>query len=109
MKILVSWLREFVGVTASPEELGRTLSMRGFELASIEPVEKRGTAPFSEAQSKKGPYPFSDAVLDFEITANRPDALCVLGLAREAATAYSLPLRQLAQGAGPLSLKALPE
>jgi phenylalanyl-tRNA synthetase beta chain len=76
MKILLSWLREFVDVTAPPAELGHTLSMRGFELASIE--EAPGT---------------SDAVLDFEITANRPDCLSVLGLARETATAYALPLR----------------
>ena len=82
MKIPVSWLRDFVDVTVSPEELGQTLSMRGFELASI---EKDGT----------------DAVLDFEITANRPDCLSVLGLAREAATAFSLPLRLSA--AGPVS------
>ena len=75
MKVVYSWLREFVDVTAPPEELGQTLSMRGFELASIE----RST--------------IDDAVLDFEITANRPDALSVIGLAREAATAYSLPLR----------------
>jgi phenylalanyl-tRNA synthetase beta chain len=73
VKIVVSWLCDFVEVPAPPEELGRRLSMVGFELAS---VEKRT----------------GDAVLDFEITANRPDALSVLGLAREAATAYSLPL-----------------
>ncbi len=37
MKIaLISWLRDFVDVTVSPEELGETLTMRGFELSSIE-------------------------------------------------------------------------
>jgi phenylalanyl-tRNA synthetase beta chain len=81
VKLLVSWLREFVEVTASPEELGETLSLRGFELAG---VEKR------DADAAAGG---ADAVLDLEITANRPDALSVLGLAREVATAYSLPLR----------------
>ena len=84
MKVVVSWLREFVDVTAPPEELGETLSLRGFELASVEPVN---VVPIG---SDAGP----DAVLDFEITANRPDALSVIGLAREAATAYSLPFRQ---------------
>ena len=34
-----------------------------------------------------------DAVIDFEITANRPDCLSVAGLAREAATAFRVPLR----------------
>src|SRR5262249_60266461 len=33
-----------------------------------------------------------DAVIDFEITANRPDCLSVLGLAREVATAFNAPL-----------------
>ncbi len=84
MKVVVSWLRESVDVTASPEELGETLSLRGFELASL---EHANIVP-------KGSDPFIDAVLDFEITANRPDALSVIGLAREAATAYSLPMKQ---------------
>ena len=56
-------------------ELASMLSMRGFEVASVDPV------------------PPDDAVIDFEITANRPDCLSVVGLAREAATAYRLPLR----------------
>ena len=33
-----------------------------------------------------------DTVIDVEVTANRPDCLSVLGLAREIATAYQLPL-----------------
>jgi phenylalanyl-tRNA synthetase beta chain len=97
--MLVSWLREFVDVTASPEELGQTLSMRGFELAGMEKREDAGTDE-NDSRSR-----FLDAVLDFEITANRPDALSVLGLAREVATAYTLPLREM--GSGPLSVKPL--
>jgi hypothetical protein len=30
MKVLVSWLRDFVDVTASAEEIARTMSVRGF-------------------------------------------------------------------------------
>src|SRR5439155_2417448 len=44
-----------------------------------------------------GPF-FEDAVLDFEILANRPDCLSVIGLAREAATAYSVPLHHPESG-----------
>ena len=84
MKVVVSWLREFADIPASPEELGQTLSMRGFELASIESI--RSTID-------DGRSTMADAVLDFEITANRPDALSVIGLAREAATAFSVALR----------------
>ena len=74
MRLVLSWLREFVDVKASAEEIADTLSLRGFEVASIESL------------------PGGDAVIDFEITANRPDCLSVLGLAREVATAYDLPL-----------------
>jgi phenylalanyl-tRNA synthetase beta chain len=74
MRLVLSWLREFVDVKASAEEIADTLSLRGFEVASIEPLGG------------------GDAVIDFEITANRPDCLSVLGLAREVATAYDLPL-----------------
>ncbi|HEX4012474.1 MAG TPA: phenylalanine--tRNA ligase subunit beta [Candidatus Cybelea sp.] len=33
------------------------------------------------------------AVLDVEVTTNRPDAMCVIGLARELAASYGVPLR----------------
>ncbi len=85
MKVVVSWLRDFVDVTASPEELGETLTMRGFELSSI---ERANIVPL-------GSDPRTDAVLDFEVTANRPDALSVIGFAREVGTAYSLPVKPL--------------
>ncbi|RPI54924.1 MAG: phenylalanine--tRNA ligase subunit beta, partial [Acidobacteria bacterium] len=86
MKVLVSWLRDFVDINVSPDELGQTLTMRGFELSSIDPVD---------THQKMGSDPFFDAVLDFEVTANRPDALSVIGLAREVGTAYSLPVKPL--------------
>jgi phenylalanyl-tRNA synthetase beta chain len=81
MKILVSWLRDFVDVAASPEEIGETLTLRGFELSSIERANSTQSG--------------SDAVLDFEVTANRPDALSIIGFAREVGTAYSLPVKPL--------------
>jgi phenylalanyl-tRNA synthetase beta chain len=73
VRILVSWLREFVDVPGSPEEIARTMSVRGFAVESIEPLAE------------------GDAVLDCEITANRPDCMSVMGMAREVATAYDLP------------------
>jgi len=74
MKLVLSWLREFVDVKASADDVARMLALRGFEVASIEPLDG------------------GDAVIDFEVTANRPDALSVIGLAREVATAYDVPL-----------------
>ena len=69
---VLSWLRELVPVPADVEAVAATLGLRGFEVASVE----HGRQP----------------VIDFEITANRPDCLSVIGLAREAAAAYGLPL-----------------
>jgi phenylalanyl-tRNA synthetase beta chain len=66
-------LREFVDVPASARDIADTLGLRGFEVASLEAL------------------PGGDAVIDFEVTANRPDCLNVLGLAREVATAVRLP------------------
>src|SRR6476661_10271684 len=74
MRLLLSWVRDFVDVKASAEEVAETLGLRGFGVASVEPF---GTG---------------DAVIDFEVTANRPDCLSVIGLAREVATAYDRPI-----------------
>ena len=73
MKVLVSWLREFVEVPRTPEEIAATMSVRGFAVEGIERLAE-------------------DAVLDFEVTGNRPDCMSVIGIAREVATAYGLPL-----------------
>ena len=56
MKALLSWIREFVDLDESAEAIGRKLSMRGLALEGLEP---HGT----------------DALLDFDVTANRPDCL----------------------------------
>src|SRR5205809_2803834 len=74
MRLVLSWLREFVDVPESAEEVARKLALCGFEVASVEDAVG------------------GDGVIDFEITANRPDCLSVLGLAREIAAAYDLPV-----------------
>src|SRR5438876_10776796 len=74
MRLLLSWLKEFVDISASAEEIAETIGLRGFEVASIDQLAG------------------GDAVIDFEITANRPDCLSVLGLAREVATAFNRPI-----------------
>jgi phenylalanyl-tRNA synthetase beta chain len=89
LKLLVSWLREFAAVPLPAAGLAPLLSMRGFEVAGIE-------------------GPDGDEVIDFEITANRPDCLSVIGLAREAATACRVPLRLPWDEAGRPISAALP-
>ena len=81
MRILVSWLRDFVAVDVSVQELADVLTMRGFEVSAIEP------APAAVRSQEE------DAVLDLEITTNRPDCLSVAGIAREVSTVYHTPLR----------------
>ena len=66
-------------------ELASLLSMRGFEVAAVEATPEGPLSPTGAADP-------GDAVIDFEITANRPDCLSVIGLSREAATATRLPL-----------------
>ena len=82
MKVLLSWLRDFVDVPGTPEEIGARMSLRGLALEGIEP---HGTESPNSAER--------DAVLDFDVTANRPDCLSIRGIARELATAYQLPLK----------------
>ncbi len=95
MRVPVSWLRDFVDVPVSPEDLGETLTLRGFELSAI---ERANLVPLeSDPRTVRGSDPGTgtDAVLDFEVTANRPDALSIIGFAREVGTAYSLPVKPL--------------
>ena len=92
MKILLSWLREFVDVPGSPEELARAMSVRGFAVESIVGDVEFGIA-VSENQSTTWSKELPNAVIDFEVTANRPDCMSVVGMAREVATAYGLKLK----------------
>jgi phenylalanyl-tRNA synthetase beta chain len=76
VRVLVSWLRDFVDVPGTAEEIARTMSTRGFAVEAVEPTGE------------------GDAVIDFEVTANRPDCMSVMGIAREVATAYRLQVRR---------------
>ena len=76
MKVVYNWLKEFVELKAAAEDLRARLSLAGIAVDSVE-------------ETVAGP------VLDAEITANRPDCLGHLGIAREVAAIYRLPLKQL--------------
>src|ERR1700740_3689286 len=76
MKVVYNWLKEFVDVTASAADLRARLSRAGVAVDSIE-------------ETTAGP------VLDAEVTANRPDCLGHLGIAREVAAIYRLPLKPM--------------
>jgi phenylalanyl-tRNA synthetase beta chain len=74
MKVLYNWLKEFVELTAAPEELRTRLSLSGTAVEALE-------------QTAAGP------LLDAELTSNRADCLGHYGIAREAAALYGLPLK----------------
>ncbi len=76
MKVLYNWLKEFVELTAAPEELRTRLSLSGTAVEALE-------------QTAAGP------MLDAELTSNRADCLGHYGIAREAAALYRLPLKHV--------------
>jgi phenylalanyl-tRNA synthetase beta chain len=76
MKVGYNWLKEFVDVTASPEEVASRLALAGTNIAGID----------------HGPH---GAVIDAEITSNRPDCLGMLGIAREIGAIYRLPVKHV--------------
>jgi len=76
VKIVYTWLKDFVEVTATPEELASRLALSGTNIGGIE----------------NGPY---GAVIDAEVSSNRPDCLSHYGIAREVGAVYKLPLKPI--------------
>src|ERR1700739_595022 len=74
MKVVYNWLRDFVDVTASPEELASRLALSGTNIGGVE----------------KGPH---GAVIDAEVSSNRPDCLGHYGIAREVSAIYKRALK----------------
>jgi phenylalanyl-tRNA synthetase beta chain len=74
MKVVYNWLKDFVDVTTAPQELASRLALSGTNIGGVE----------------NGPY---GAVIDAEVSSNRPDCLAHLGIAREVAAIYKLPLK----------------
>lgn len=70
MLLSLDWLKEYVDFDIDPEELAERLSLTGTEVDSVERID--------EPQ-------YQDAVLELEITPNRPDCMGMIGLAREVA------------------------
>jgi len=73
MRIPFEWLKEFIHIAASPEEVADRLTMIGFEVEALERFE-------------------DDTVLEVNVTPNRPDCLSIIGIAKEVAAAYKLPI-----------------
>jgi phenylalanyl-tRNA synthetase beta chain len=76
MRIVYNWLKDFVDVTAPPQELVSRLALSGTNIGSVETG-------------------LHGAVIDAEIGSNRPDCLGHYGIAREVAAIYKLPLKHV--------------
>jgi phenylalanyl-tRNA synthetase beta chain len=88
MKVVYNWLKDFVDVAASPDELASRLALSGTNIGGVE----------------KGVH---GAVIDAEVSSNRPDCLGHYGIAREVSAVYKLPLKaispKLAEGSSKAS------
>jgi len=76
MKIIYNWLKDFIDVKASPDELASRLALSGTNVGGVE----------------NGPH---GAVIDAEVSSNRPDCLGHYGIAREVSAIYNLPLKRV--------------
>jgi phenylalanyl-tRNA synthetase beta chain len=76
MKVVYNWLKDFVDVTAPPQELASRLALSGTNIGGIE----------------NGPH---GAVIEAEVSSNRPDCLGHIGIAREVGAIYKLPLKSV--------------
>src|SRR6202166_2790698 len=76
MKIVYNWLKDFVDAPATLDELASRLALSGTNIGGVE----------------KGPH---GAVIDAEVSSNRPDCLGHYGIAREVGAIYKLPLKQV--------------
>src|SRR6202521_3285743 len=76
MKVVYNWLKDFVDVKASPDELASPRALSGTNISGIE----------------NGAH---GAVIDAEVSSNRPDCLGHYGIAREVSAVYKLPLKPI--------------
>ncbi|UCC21713.1 MAG: phenylalanine--tRNA ligase subunit beta, partial [Planctomycetota bacterium] len=74
MKILLSWLNDYIETGLSAEQIAGILSNLGL---SCESIQQLG----------------GDAAIDLEITSNRGDCLSLIGVARELSAATGKPLK----------------
>lgn len=75
MRVPFEWLKDFVDITVTAAEAAHRLTMAGLEIEGMETID-------------------GDTVMEVNVTPNRPDCLNILGIAREVAALFGLPLRK---------------
>ncbi len=77
MLVGYKWLQDYVDFSWSAKTLAKKLTDTGLEVKSIE----------------SNPRDSGDAILEIEVTPNRPDCLSIIGIAREIAVIADQPLK----------------
>ncbi|MGE5398238.1 MAG: phenylalanine--tRNA ligase subunit beta, partial [Chitinophagales bacterium] len=73
MRLPIEWLKDYVDVDITPEELAHKLTMAGITIEGIERLE-------------------NDTILDLDLTPNRGDCYGIINVAREVAAVTGAPL-----------------
>ena len=87
MKVVYNWLKDFVDVAATPQELASRLALSGTNIGGVE----------------NGAH---GAVIEAEVSSNRPDCLGHYGIAREVAAIYKLSLKHVSPKPAETAAKA---
>jgi phenylalanyl-tRNA synthetase beta chain len=74
MLVSWNWLKQYVPLNMPPDQFERRLMLAGLNHEETKPVGQ-------------------DLAIDLEVTSNRPDCLGHIGIAREAAVVFDLPLK----------------
>jgi phenylalanyl-tRNA synthetase beta chain len=89
MRVPFGWVKEFVPVTASAEEVAHRLTMVGLEVEALEPDG-------------------DEMIFEVNVTPNRPDCLSIAGIARELSAIYGseikIPEHTIISGPGELDI-----
>ena len=80
MQFSKNWLKEFVDINITTEELCEQLTMAGLEVDGYKSFKSKLTG--------------QDAIINLDITPNRGDCFSILGVAREVAVLNNLKLKQ---------------
>src|SRR5215475_9375926 len=88
MKVSYNWLKEFVDISETPQQLGTRFTNLGLAVDALDSHS-------------------DDWLFDLDVPTNRPDCLSHLGVAREAAATYGKELKwpkfDLHEGSKPLA------
>ncbi len=75
MKVLLSWLKEYVALPFTPDKIAETLTLAGIEVESVENLE-------------------NDTVFDISLTPNLGHCQSIIGIARELSALLHIPFHR---------------